>query len=110
MSKRPIQELADARLAPEYRQPVKTIQEACEAIGWEFADRPVCCGSEVEISSFIGQAYQAVCRKRDKFIFDVTGPEYSNGGGVIELPQEDAYDLDGAARWVAGQRAAEKAA
>ena len=101
MGKRTIQDLADARLAAEYRQPVKTLEQAVEAIGWALEDRPKCCGEEVEISSFIGSAYQAVCRTCGKFIFDVTGPEFN--GRAICLPDQDKYDLDHEARWVSGQ-------
>lgn len=104
MGKRPVQELADARLAPEYRQPVKTLEEALTAIGWQTGvDVPECCGHPVKISAFIGTPYSAICEKCDRFLFDVTGPEFGNS--YVSLPDGNEYDLDTPCRWVSGQRA-----
>lgn len=99
-----VQELADARLAPEYRQPVKTLDDAMDAVGWSLdVDPPTCCGRPVTVSTFIGDAYQAVCETCKRFVFDVTGPEFSNERACVLLPSSDEYDLDTDARWVSGQ-------
>lgn len=43
--KQSLQSLADARLAPEWRQTVKTYDDAASALGWDAAlDVPICCG------------------------------------------------------------------
>ncbi len=102
-----VQELADARLAPEYRQAVKTLEAAMAAIGWPFVDRPICCGEPVEISGFIGSCYKAVCHKCDRFIFDVTGPEFDKG--CVTVPDGDIYDMGTEVRWVSGQRGVQPA-
>ena len=104
MSKRSLQDLADARLAPEYRQPVKTLQEALAAIGWEEVDHPVCCGEPVEMSCMFGDAYAAVCNHCLKFLFDVTGPEFSESGSSVCFVDGDKYDLTDRKCWVSGQR------
>lgn len=88
-----VQELADALVAPEYRQPVKTLAEALNANGWQYVDRPICCGAEIEISSFIGSPYFAECKTCGKFIVDVTGPRFGNGH--VNLPDDEKVNLGG---------------
>lgn len=98
-----VQELADSRLKPEYRQPVKTLEAALVSIGWENVDHPSCCGQPVELRGWFGSCYSALCTKCRKFIYDVTGPEFSNGGGCVWIPDNSLYDLDTPERWVCGQ-------
>lgn len=103
-TKMTMQQLADQRLAPEYRQPVKTLAECLDQLGWEHVDRPICCGKEVEITSMLGAAYKAFCPACEKFAFDVFGPEYSESGGAIYFVDHEKYDTDDSKSWVCGQR------
>lgn len=102
--KRSVQDLADDQLAPEYRQPVKTLDEALSSVGWEKVDRPVCCGQEVQIDSFLGDAYFAQCDVCRKFIVDVTGPRFGNGH--VTLVDGAKVDLDTDKRWICGTQSA----
>lgn len=102
-----LQEYADATVIEQYRQPLKTIREALAVNGWDadpFPDnyKPTCCGTEVEVNSFIGSAYRAECAKCGKFIFDVTGPSFGNSWVSVcdsnKVDMETDYDK----RWIAG--------
>jgi len=98
--KAPVQEVADDILAPEFRQPVKTLGEALDVLGWEHIDKPICCGSEVTIRSLLGSAYFAQCRTCKKFVLDVTGPKFE--GGSVRFMDGDKVDLETDRRWIAG--------
>lgn len=103
MQKQSLQALADARLAPEWRQSVKTYDEAADALGWDKSlDRPTCCGEPVEIAAMLGSAYKAACSKCDRFVFDITGPEFT--GSAVAFVDGDKFDLEDKARWVCGDR------
>jgi hypothetical protein len=100
-----LQQFADELVAPEYRQPLKTLAEALAAVCWDEVDRPTCCGAEVEINSFLGAPYFAQCKTCRRFIVDVTGPQFGNSW--VTLPDEKKIDgLDTESRWIAGWQAA----
>ena len=101
-----LQQFADKVVAPEYRQPLKTVREACEAVGWEFEDKPLCCGKPVIVSNLLGP-HLAECKQCGKFIADVTGPSFSENGGAVRFIDRDKFpeDTDWDRSWVAGQRA-----
>jgi hypothetical protein len=103
-----LQEYADQSVAEQYRQPLKTIHEALSIHGWDanpFPEdyKPVCCGSEVSIRSFLGGPYFVQCESCKRFLVDVTGPSFGNSW--ISLPDGDKIDLetDVEHRWIAGQ-------
>ena len=100
MSRITVQQLADEVVAPQYRQPVKTLKEALAAVGWAEVDRPTCCGKEVVMQSFLGDAYFAQCEVCRKFIRDVTGPIFGNGH--VTLIDSDTVDLDTDKQWICG--------
>lgn len=77
-----LQEYADDALRTEYRQPLKTLQEACENVGWEFVDAPTCCGEIVSVHSFIGP-YYAERKHCGRFVYDVSGPQFKGRGAVF---------------------------
>lgn len=98
----PLQQFADKLVAPEFRQRLKTLAEALAANEWAEVERPVCCGSEIEVRSFLGAAYFAQCAACRKFILDVTGPHFGNT--FVTLPDKEKIDgLDAEARWIAGR-------
>jgi hypothetical protein len=101
-----LQEFADESLALEYRQPLKTLEEACDVHGWAHIDKPICCGKEVEIQSCIGHAYFAQCQTCKKFILDVTGPKFSETGSAVQFLDADKVQIDTDKRWAAGTEAA----
>jgi hypothetical protein len=105
-----LQEFADAVVAPEFRQPLKTVREACAAVGWEFQDHPVCCGAEIDTRSMFGDAYVGECKTCGRFIADVTGPQFSQSGSSVSFIDRDQFpaDTDWGTSWIAGQRAAER--
>ena len=104
MPDRSLQSFADEVVAAEFRQPLKTIQEAVESIGWEFVDRPICCGEPVEVSSMIGP-YFAECRTCGRFVRDITGPIFEKPW-VCRTFDFKAFpnDTDWERSWIAGQR------
>lgn len=102
-----LQEYADATVAEQYRQPLKTIEEALSVHGWldgpmpdEF--RPVCCEEKTECKSFLGGAYLAVCKKCGNFVYDITAPTFGNS--YVTFPDGEKIDLetDIEHRWIAG--------
>jgi hypothetical protein len=97
-----LQEYADKVVAGEYRQPLKTVQEAVAAAGWEWADKPVCCGTQIEVRSFIGSAYMGECMACGRFIVDVSGPTFGNSW--VNFPDSTKIELSVEQRWIAGQR------
>lgn len=106
-----MQEYADASLADEYRQPLKTIEEALAVHGWDVDPipdnyRPTCCGGEVKTQSFLGGAYLAICEKCGRFVFDVTAPTFGNSW--VTFPSSDKIDMetDYERRWIAATQAA----
>ena len=99
---RTLQRYADDILKPEYVQPLKTVEDACKAVGWEFAERPVCCGQEVECRSFIIGAYEAECSVCGALIHDISGPQFGNGHvRTLDAEQFDPGALEVAERWIA---------
>lgn len=102
-----LQEFADAIVAPAYRQPLKTVREAVEANGWEWADKPACCGKEVDRRSMLGDVYFAQCEACGRFIFDVTGPSFSASGSSVSFIDTKKFpeDTDWTRSWIAGQKA-----
>lgn len=96
------QEFADSIVAPEYRQPLKTLAECLDINGWEHVDRPTCCGSEIEIRSMIGAAYFAECPRCGKFAVEVTGPSFGNSSVAFIDPEK--VDVDTDKLWITGQR------
>jgi hypothetical protein len=103
-----LQEYADQTVAEPYRQPLKTIHEALSVHGWDadpFPDdyKPICCGSEVSIRSFLGDPYFVQCEACKKFLVDVTGPQFGNSW--VNLPDGEKIDLetDIDHRWIVGQ-------
>lgn len=56
-----LQVYADKVTHPDFKQPLKTIEEALETMGWENVECPDCCGNPVEIRSMIGSAYYVEC-------------------------------------------------
>lgn len=95
-----IQDLADEILKPEYRQPVKTIDEAFEAIGWEYVNRPNCCGSPVNIRIFLGAVDSAECSCCGRFVYRVLAPDFGNSW--VSIPEN--FDHDDPKQWVSGQK------
>lgn len=94
-----LQEYADDLVAPEYRQPLKTVREACEAVGWEFLDSPTCCGNHVTTHALFG-VYHAECKTCGRFIRDMSAPIMRNSyASVID---SDKVDLDTAKSWITG--------
>jgi hypothetical protein len=100
MSLRTVQEMVDTIVAPLYRQPVKTLAEALDALGWEHVDKPTCCGSEVRIRSFLGDAYFVQCDVCKKFAVDVAGTSFGNGSVTLTDPKK--VDLSTGRTWIAG--------
>ena len=98
-----LQEYADDVVAERYRQPLKTVEEACAAIGWPFVDRPECCGREVKVTAFLGGAYFAECETCGRFIRDMTAPVFGNSAAYV-LSDEKVSDLSTDRRWIAGIR------
>lgn len=94
-----LQEYADEIVAPEYRQPLKTIREACEMVGWEFHDKPTCCGQYVTVRSFIN-AYHAECKSCGRFIRDMSGPMFGNSW--VQFLDESKVDLNTDKSWITG--------
>jgi len=99
-----IREYAEKVLPIEWRMPLMTVQEACSRVGWEFDDKPNCCGAPVHIDSFFGDAYQAYCETCGRFIHDVLAPSFGNSWvNVIDTEKidvETGYER----RWIAGQK------
>lgn len=103
ISKISLQEYADSVVNQEYRQPLKTLQEAISENGWEAAN-PVCCGNQININSMIGFAYFAQCRVCGRFIADVAGPSFSETGSSVRFIDQDKFtdDTDWTRTWIAG--------
>jgi len=102
LTKISLQEYADGVVAPEYRQPLKTVEEACAANGWAFQERPVCCETAVTLRSFMGAAYFGQCSKCGKFIADVAGPSFGNSW--VNLIDSTKVDMNTDRFWIAGQQ------
>jgi hypothetical protein len=94
------QRFADARIAPEYRQPLKTVGEALAHIGWPIEDHPHCCGEPVNIRGFLGVCDVAECRLCGKFIARANAPEFGNSW--VDLPTID--EPESGRVWLAGVR------
>lgn len=97
-----LQEYADKTLDAQWHMPLMTVEEACTKIGWTFENSPKCCGFPVEISSFIGSAYQAVCLECGRFIRDITGPSFGNAWVNLVDPEKVDLETDFQRRWVSG--------
>lgn len=100
-----LQEWADGIVAQAYRQPLKTVREAVAANGWEFADKPVCCGTPTTSRGLFGDTYFAQCESCGKFIVDVTGPMFSESGSSVSFIETEKFpaDTDWARSWIAGK-------
>ena len=99
---------ADDIVAPEFRQPLKTIRGALGAIGWPNVDHPKCCGVPVKVMSCIGP-YFAECQQCGRFIADVSGPMFSESGSSVQFIDRDKFadDTDWDRCWIAGRKALE---
>lgn len=95
------QAYADDMLAPEFKQPLKTVLQACEVHGWD-ADTPTCCGSRVVVRDFIGSPYFAECKTCGRFVLDVTGPRFGNGH--VRTIDTELVDVSSDKLWIAGQQ------
>lgn len=106
MPKISLQKYADNTVAAMYLHPLMTIQEALDKHGWGFVDKPTCCGAEVKMDGFLGSIYQAWCDSCGKFVADVTGPTFQNGGGCVTVVDSDKVDVetDFEHRWISGVR------
>lgn len=102
-----LQEWADAVVAPAYRQPLKTVREAVAANGWEFADKPMCCGQPITTRSMFGDAHFGQCEACGLFIIDVTGPRFSETGSSVSFVDIEKFpaDTDWARTWINGKEA-----
>ncbi len=100
-----LQEWADARVAPKYRQPLKTVREAVAANGWEFADKPICCGQSITTRSMFGDTHFGQCETCRLFIVDVTGPQFSETGSSVFFIDTDKFpaDTDWTRSWINGK-------
>lgn len=100
-----LQAWADGIVAPAYRQSLKTVREAVEANGWEFADKPVCCDQPTTMRAMFGDAYFAQCEVCGRFIVDVTGPMFSESGSSVSFIDTEKFpaDTDWNRSWIAGQ-------
>lgn len=94
-----LQEYADDIVAPEFRQPLKTLEEACKANGWEYVDSPKCCGKPIVVHSFLGP-YFATCEECGRFARDVSAPQFGNGCAFCV--DSDKVDVDTDVRWISG--------
>lgn len=45
-----LQEWFNRTARPEFVAELLTVEDACAKAGWAFADKPICCGKEVERS------------------------------------------------------------
>lgn len=77
--------------------------DAARAAGFTVSDdRPEakvsCCGSPVEIQSWLGGAVAAKCETCGAAIADVTGPVYRNGS--VSFMDSDKVDMETELRWV----------
>lgn len=102
MSKEPctVQEFADRIVAEEYRQPLKTLEEAVTSVGWQFVDSPECCGAPVTVSGILGP-YHAECGACGKFVRDVLGPIFGNA--CVRFPEPKMFsDFDTEKHWISG--------
>lgn len=97
-----LQEFADARVAPEYRQPLKTAAEAMRALEWPEADFPECCGQPVKVTGFLGCADLGECVVCGKFMANAFGPEFGNAW--VSLPNLDGMEGDPDRCWITGVR------
>lgn len=100
-----LQEWADVMVAPAYRQPLKTVREAVEANGWEFVDKPICCGAPITLRSMFGAAYFGQCESCGLFVVDVTGPQFSESGSSVSFIGTDKFppNTDWTRTWIAGK-------
>lgn len=105
-SKISLQQFATELVAPEFRQPLKTSEEALAALNWPLVDFPECCGAKVRVQSFIGSAYYAECEKCHKFMWNVTGPRFGNSW--VSTPDPNLIDMNTEHRWITGVAPAEK--
>lgn len=101
---RTLQEFTDAVVLPEMKQPLKTVEDACAAVGWEFEEFPVCCGKRVDVANLIG-AYHAECKICGRFIHDMTGPSFPTSGSVQMFQWEQfPENTDWSRTWISGLR------
>ena len=103
-----LQEYANRRIDPRHSPKLMTVVSAMTNHGWKLtaSGKPICrCGAETEVHSFIGSPYLAECHQCGRFIADVTGPEFSNGGGCVWIADADKFsDFDSERCWISGRR------
>lgn len=97
-----LQRYADETVHPDYKQPLKAIDEALDALGWAQVDKPECCGKPVEMRSMIGSVYHVECEICGKFAFNVTGPKFSDTGSSVSFLDGNKVDLDTQKVWITG--------
>lgn len=99
-----LQEYADSILPQEYRQPLKTLQEAVTENGWGPVENPTCCENQINIHSIIGFAFFAQCSVCGKFIADVAGPIFSETELSVRVIDQNQFgsNADWARTWIAG--------
>ena len=105
-SKISLQDYADSILDLEYRQPLKTLQEAMAENGWELVDKPTCCEEQINIRSMMGLPYFAQCTVCGKFISDISSPKFSETGPAVSFIDQDKFadDTDWNRTWIAGKQ------
>ena len=101
-----LQDYADSIVDQEYRQPLKTLQEAMLENGWELVDKPTCCGEQINIRSMMGLPYFAQCAVCGKFISDISSPKFSETGSAVSFIDQDKFadDTDWNRTWIAGKQ------
>lgn len=100
-----LQDFADKIVDPKYAQPLKTLSEALDGVGWPHGvEFPICCGKRVEVESLIGDAHYAGCNHCGRFIADISGPKFS--GGAVRFVERDKFpeDTDWDRVWIHGVR------
>lgn len=95
-----LQEYADKILSDQYRQTLKSLSDALYLNGWHHGN-PRCCGQEVEVRSFLSEAYYAECTACKRFMADVSGPSFGNGH--VRLLDESKINMDTKKRWIVGR-------
>lgn len=97
-----LQEYADSVLAEEFRQPLKSFEDACASLGWPSDRPPVCCHAAVEVLQWNGDFYKLLCERCGKFIADVLGPSVVDDQICMPDHSKISEDVDWSIRWIAG--------
>ena len=99
---KPLSELMELRVAPEFRGELIDFEEALKQNGWSEGESSTCCGQKLKIDNFIGSTVYAECEKCKKWMLDITGPDYSNG--AVMLVDHAKYDTSDPKRFIVGIR------